>query len=515
MASRRKLVLAAVVLILCTVCLWVVYHAPKKPKKEESLLTDLEDADEGDVIEVKVEVKVEAEVLLVKQCMLATHLDTVLNSSDIVSQSIRNTKYFVNEFRKAIPQESLDKYQSHCWRQSYSIQWTPFIYKGHIGNLSYKRKFEKKRKHKLKSPSLMSIKAKRYESDLACLPNFFLAGFPKCGSTFLFCLINKLISHVLFNDTSIHLVAEKEPHFWAKANAAQYFTVPSVEEIGDYMLNFLPGLVHIDSFSQHRGILIDGTPNTMFNWPRFRKTEHDLTNYCLLPATLPILLPNSKFVVIMRNPVKMLYSAFWFSCTTLRTNFSRDLLLKGPSLFHERVMSKIHTFSNCMTDTSVPSISHVCELDSSDSYDLCIRERLHLLDKCTHEITFNLFSQELAHCGRSRVAMGMYYVHIRKWLSVVSKDRFLFLTLEELIEKPTQTVHEMVKFLGLRGNIDSSTVDSIAQSCNENSQSTVNYKHDPRLQMRMDTKLLLERFYHTFNSLLAEKLDNDKFLWHG
>lgn len=507
MAPRKKFILA--IIILCTVCLLVkfiinqsAFTKPAQPKAKVFI------TEAADVVELGME------ELLVEQCMLATHLDTVLNSSDLVSQSIRNTKHLINEFRKVIPDKSLDKYQSHCWKQPYSIQWNAFMYSGHIGNLSYKRKFEQKRKHKLKLPSLTSIQTKRYESDLVCLPNFFLAGFPKCGSTFVYCLINKLISNALFNDTSIKMVAEKEPHFWVRANAAKDIHVPSVEEIGDYMLNFLPGLVHIHKFNRHKGILIDGTPNTMFNWPRFRKTEHDLTNYCLLPATLPRLLPNSKFIVIMRNPVKMLYSAFWFSCTSRGWKFSQDILLKGPSLFHKRVMSKIHLFNNCMRDTLVPSISHMCELNSSDSYDPCIRKRLHLLDKCTHEITFNLFSQELPDCGRSRVAMGMYYVHIHKWLSVVSKDRFLFLTLEELIEKPTQTVHEVVNFLGLRADkVDNGMVDSIAQSCNENSQSTVDYKHDPRLQIRSDTKQLLERFYYSFNSLLAEKLDNDKFLW--
>ena len=41
----------------------------------------------------------------------------------------------------------------------------------------------------------------------------------------------------------------------------------------------------------------------------------------------------------------------------------------------------------------------------------------------------------------------------------------------------------------------------------------VDYKHDPRLQMREDTRQILEEFFQPYNQMLAELLGDDKFLW--
>lgn len=458
---------------------------------------------------------------LIEQCMAATHLTSVLDSESVIAQAKNNAIYFFEEFRKVIPQESLSEYKSHCWKTSYSMQWTHIHtshYNGIIGNITFSKHFDPKSSRRLILPILDKIfLKKRYDSDLVCLPTVFIAGFPKCGSSFLYSFTNKLVSRSLYNRTEIKMNAEKEPHFWVHANAVKVKSIPTVDSIGGYLLNFLPGLRQISEFRRSNGLLIDGTPNNIFNWPRFRETEHNLTNYCLIPAVLPVLLPSSKFIVIMRNPVEMLYSAFWFSCTTIGVKFTNNLLLKCPDLFHYRIMFKIKKFNNCMRDNSVSSISYACELHSNQSYNSCIRERLHLLDKCTHEITFNLFTPELLSCGRSRIAMGLYFVHIRKWLSVVQRDRFLFLTLEEVMQDPSEVAHDMLKFLGLKTDVaaDLNAVNRIVNSCHENTQTTVNYKHDPRLLMRNDTELMLKRFFYPFNSLLAGLLNADKFLWGG
>lgn len=435
---------------------------------------------------------------LVQRCIAATHLDSVLDSGFSLGQARSNAAYMFGEFRKLIPEKPLENYKSHCWEESLSVQWMDHQCIGHVGNISFE-KLSKRRIHP----------ARKYESKLVCLPNVFLAGFPKCGSTFLYCFINRLIS---LDTNMVKMNEEKEPHFWALANAARKKFLPLVSDIGGYLLNFIPGLKQIQSLRRPEGILVDSSPNTMFNWPRFRSTEHDLTNYCILPAVLPVLLPNSKFVVIMRNPVNMLYSAFWFSCTTRGWKFSNTTLLKGPDLFHERVMSKINLFNKCMQDTSVPSISHVCDLTSSD-YNSCIRKRLHLLEKCSYRITFNLFSDELNRCGRSRVAMGLYYVHVNKWLSVVPRERFLFLTLEGIVQHPIETAHRIKDFLDLKIDMDTRLVNSIMKSCRQNTQSKVDYRHNPQLHMRNDTKAILEHFYYPFNSLLADVTGADFNSW--
>ena len=110
--------------------------------------------------------------------------------------------------------------------------------------------------------------------------------------------------------------------------------------------------------------------------------------------------------------------------------------------------------------------------------------------------------------------MGIYFAHIRKWLSVVPKERFLFLTLEELIADPVQTATSISRFLGVKQSaVDIRKGAELASFCNENSQGSINYKTSPDLQMRNDTRHMLETFYRPFNALLADLLQDKKFLW--
>lgn len=215
----------------------------------------------------------------VNHCMAATHLDTVLDSDFSVTQAIGNAQYLFDEFRKLIPEKPLDGYKSHCWSVPYFTQWSKYQYSGRVGNVSFTEDLAET-KHKYLVPILTKINPeKKYHSELVCLPNVFLAGFPKCGSTFLYCFMNKLI----YLGTKLSgMNAEKEPRFWAPA-----MTEPTVGDLGGYLLNFLPGLKSIEKQNAPQGILVDGTPNTLFRWPRFTDLEHDLTNYCLLPSIIP------------------------------------------------------------------------------------------------------------------------------------------------------------------------------------------------------------------------------------
>ena len=111
--------------------------------------------------------------------------------------------------------------------------------------------------------------------------------------------------------------------------------------------------------------------------------------------------------------------------------------------------------------------------------------------------------------------MGIYFAHVRKWLSVVPKEKFLFLTLEELIADPIKTATSISRFLGIKQSAaDIQKRAELASSdCNENSQESISYKISPSLQMRNDTRHMLETFYRPFNVLLAELLQDKKFLW--
>ena len=439
----------------------------------------------------------------IDRCLDATNLKRIAH---LEATAKKNAALYLKEYRKVIPRESYflhSNCSSHCWATNYDVERQGDKVKGHIGNTSFQEDVKDVRKFALNI--LHREFYNKFTSKVVCLPEIFLAGFPKCGSSFLWCFMNRLVQ-----SENVH--AEKEPHFWIDGGAYKHFRKPTASDFGEYILNFANGITRVDKGRcASRGVLLmDGSPNLMFNWPRFDMEDVELANYCLIPSTLPHFLPAAKFIVVMRNPIKMLYSAFWFSCTMYGIKLSPDIQLKGPTLFHDRIDRKISLFIDCMRDKDNP---HPCSVNDSN-YNSCITERLHMLDECVQKISFNIFGEVMPKCGRSRVAMGIYFAHIRKWLSVVPREKFLFLTLEELIEDPFEAARTISRFLGYKQSVkDIQNSVHFASLCNENSQNSINYKTNPKLHMRTDTRNMLETFYRPFNEHLANLLQNSKFLW--
>ena len=356
-----------------------------------------------------------------------------------------------------------------------------------------------------------------YQSKLVCLPNIFVAGFPKSGSTFFYHFVDNLVS-ISIKDWGKR-AGHKEPQFWVRFFPYEKRSAHTLDvgEMGGYFFNYIPG---IEKMAKGKDIpLIDGTPNIVMDFPRFSRRENNLTNYCIIPAVLPRLLPDSKYIFVMRNPITMLYSGFWFSFS--RNHYRPELgewavVSKGPTVFHQQVVSETGKFNMCMRNISEPSISQVCKMEDKDDYASCIRQRLHLLDKCSAKITHHVYSQALPHCGEVRLYTGIYYVHLHKWLHLVERDRMLFYTLEEMKTGAIGVARDVVKTLGLdpsivtKENVQKATLTAAEHN---NKQTLVNYKEDPLLKMREDTAAILEIFYHPFNSLLAELLGHDKFKW--
>ena len=191
----------------------------------------------------------------------------------------------------------------------------------------------------------------------------------------------------------------------------------------------------------------------------------------------------------------------------------KDLIILN--LFNDRIKAKIDLFNECMRDPTDITTSKTCNLYDDSDYGSCIKQRLHLLDQCVQKIFFDIFSNELPDCGRSRVEMGLFYTHIRKLLTVVPRDRVLVLTLEQLMKEPELIARQMLDFLDFPA--PESVIDEvklITLTCSKNSQDTIPYKTDPALKMKEETKNLILKFYKPFNKLLADLLQNNNFLWN-
>ena len=276
---------------------------------------------------------------------------------------------------------------------------------------------------------------------------------------------------------------EKEPHWWVvHSDHWQNSHLPSLKHIAMYFFNFAKVSSLIGNSSVKLPLItIDSTPNIMFDWPSYYDRE-PAVNYCLLPAIIPEILPESRFIVIMRNPVEMMYSAFWYSCTLNDIDIPHDILLQGPMLFHNRVVTKLRQFDNCLKHYS--------------------------LEWCVVNITYNLYSPELK-CGRTRLEMGIYYVHVQKWLSIVPQEHFLFLTMEEVSVNLQEVGSKLWQFIGIPGKFE-----GLHQfESDKNEQTTINYRDDPRLHIRQETENLLRDFFQPSNQKLAHLLGDRKFLW--
>ena len=401
-----------------------------------------------------------------------------------------NAKYFLGVLRQVIPIDFSSTYRrSSCWQTEFRVtvlsqgmrfrigNITSGPEHGHIGSKSEHMRFQS-----ALVKDLMLQHHGLFSSPFVCLPKIFIAGFSKCGSTFLYCFLNKIIHSSLGVRPS---ESEKEIHWWVEAGYKPKPHKPIASDIGKYILNFARGLDAMEK-SQYNMVMIDGSPNILWSWPRFYPNE-GLVNYCLLPSIIPQVLPTSKFIVVMRNPLDMLYSAFWFSCTMRGIKLSMTTRLKGPEIFHERIVEKIKQFNNC-----------------TKSYSL---------DRCVFHVSFNIFNgtTDLKRCGRSRLDMALYYVHVRKWLSIVPRDKFLFLTLEEISTDSHKVAKKIIQFLEL----PVPHVTDYETSCfhSLNTQESIDYHNDPRLQLRADTRDYLKRFFRPFNQKLAELISDKKFLW--
>ena len=479
------------------------YEAPMCGLEENPTL-DTSSASEQPSIEDKVE-----------NCMRMANL----NSEPLLTQARDNARYLLDEYRRVIPKRGFEGHRSHCWRESYfttwqrSIMFWKVVFSGSIGRFDYSMRLSYYPYNDVIYPTLTRLYEKGYyKSCVMCLPNVFLLGYEKCGSSSLFTFIERLVS------TSTGILEKKqvtkEMQYWARFEAFEGSKkeTPVVESLGRYLINFIPGMELVSAKNKTDVVLIDGTPNYMVEWPVFSHKENNMSNYCLLPAALPTLFPNSKYFAIMRSPIDMVYSNFWFSCTKKRISFGDNT--KGPDIFHKLIMPKIHTFNNCVRNESDPAFSAPCSLDSN--YSACIRQRTHLFDQCSDDIIANTFAPELPRCGETTLYYGLYYIHIRKWLSLVERKNLFLLTLKELNQSPHIIANDILTFLDLK-NLSDDAIEQVIKRVTKkgpsNAQKTVDYKSDPQLYMRADTKLALETFYHPFNLLLSELLNDDKYLW--
>ena len=321
----------------------------------------------------------------------------------------------------------------------------------------------------------------KFEKRFFCLPFVYLASFPKCATTTLY---QMLIRHPL-----VATPARKEGHFWST------FT----DYTGTYEDKFLHSLWYLHQFqtaasqiakSPH-SITIDASPSTLWMALHEFVKESDMS---VLPSVINELTPTARFIVIMRDPVKRLFSDFWFFCS--HQNWAQNghiavpdnYLKNGRQIFHNLAGEAIHHFSGCV-DGAV-----------SACYYECVRRAT--------------LANSTVSCFQLRLGIGMYYYHIIRWLRIIPRERFLFLRSEDLSRDPFSTLERVWRFLDLppqtRQEVDALLATRHEWNTNDWIKSE---RYRERFAMLPETERILKEFYRPHNEKLAELLSDPHYLW--
>ncbi|RUS85537.1 hypothetical protein EGW08_006680 [Elysia chlorotica] len=325
-----------------------------------------------------------------------------------------------------------------------------------------------------------------------CLPYFYLAGFPKCGTTDLYF---RLQQHPF-----VVPAIQKEPHFLTRfmyktGCSKQYKYTPASTRcnLEKYTTQFFENSANIirknkkpsnDNVFQDRWragqtkkerlraqnpkITVDGSASTAWdnrNWFRILENQG-----CSEPRVGPAQVvtrmnPDVRIIMILRDPTDRLYSDYLY--------FTRE---EEPTRqgFHDRVKAAIAAFQSC-TSHKPPSL-------------------------CLTKLT------------QVRLHIGLYHIFISDWLSVLPRDHLLVLQSESYRTNVTASLEQIFKFLDLREYpLSKEALQRISNLKEKNTTKKKSLVGD----MLPETKVLLRRFYSEHNEKLAQLLGDERFAWRS
>ena len=283
---------------------------------------------------------------------------------------------------------------------------------------------------------------------LVCIPSVYFIGFPRSGSTQLY---RMMINHpLLLGGTN------KEPHWWTKFHFTSKFP-HNILGVVRYLSHFRGASERISNES----LIIDASQSTVWD-------TRNTNNLCIMPRLISSIIPNAKYIVIMRNPTERLYSDFRYLCEEFWRVNKMDIDAKAftnnaSEIFHHAVLRSIDDFNNCL------------RLGSS-------------FDVCTHNALTGI---PPVGCGRARLGISLYHVHIRRWLSVIPRKQFLFLTTEELSNDPFSVVRKVWQFL----EIPEQNREDLNDILYMHSHGSFIQQRD--FEMQVGTRAMLDAFFKT------------------
>ena len=391
---------------------------------------------------------------------------------------------FLEEIRSLLPEKFSTRYKNPCWSAE-----QPKDYPGwqHMV-LSYfhygVRQLRPGRAWRFSRFLSKPVNDNSNGSITLCLPYFFLAGFPKSATTTIHNALGKL--------PQVVTPTEKEPHWWtrtlkiakSKTFNSEYFPIAFVA----YTLFFteLNSEVSKKWDNTTQFITYDGSQSTLWD----SNFYYDGLDYCAMPVVISRVLPNTKFIVVMRNPITRLYSHFLYSFRyhfgSVR-NWPSKVRRREEEIFHTQVTTEITGFRECLKVLSVFECTSVGMYNAS-------KRNAEFMD-AESQVGYKLM-------------IGLYIVHIKKWLEFYPIENFLFIKMEDISKDSFGTMSKITEFLGL----SPITSREVAENLLEVKMNVMRESHVK--PMAAQTRSMLEEFYQPYNLELAQLLEDQHFLWN-
>ena len=181
---------------------------------------------------------------------------------------------------------------NHSWNTDFNISTEGKHIWGNVGNVTS----DKVVAGDWRSKILRDVEVtyhNHFYSKTVCLLDLFLLGYPKCGSTFLWCLIETTVNVTI----GVKLGSFKEPCSAWWDDEGHYGLIKfKASEFGRYIVNCVSQIRAADTSSSviQNIVLADGSPGLAYAVPRFihDQKDHPKINYCLFPLVIPRLLPH-------------------------------------------------------------------------------------------------------------------------------------------------------------------------------------------------------------------------------
>ena len=310
---------------------------------------------------------------------------------------------------------------------------------------------------------------------LYCLPYMYLLGYPKCGTTSLYDYFKKHPEFATMSTRGCGWISQHTSGLIDKypANVKSVFHLLDHFYLASRQVELSSSDHHI-----HNKIIADFSPAT--SWRQHGFEQHKGGSMCDPPLLLKELQPDAKFIVLLREPVDRLYSAFWF--------YPSDRWRKklSPKVFAEDVQTYFERLKQC---------------DKSTSMLECLKQA----EKFHHHF------QDFEHVySIEQIRTGFYYLYLLPWLQVFPRKNFFFIRTEDMKKDTGKIMQEIFKFLGM-SSLQEEKLNVVVKN-------TVNFQamlhsSNSTILLSSSAKKLLRAYFRPFNEKLSELLNDSSFLW--